>query len=877
MDTTNSIFIFKTMLQIYKYSGEYKMTAYYFMTHRQLLLCSVGLLSVVTMGAPTMAQTNPNGAPLPSLPAQAANANPASSGDAAGPRATTEILVTAQRRVERLSRVPISVVAFNALALQSKVITSEQDVGTIVPGLLVKNGQTANQLSYSMRGQTLDPFSGTSPAVLPYLNEVPYSPYNTATSFFDLDSLQVLKGPQGTLFGRNATGGAVLYTTTMPGNTLAGNLIVRGGQRGTFQAQGAIDLPIAKNVLAVRLAGDISKEKGFVHNRYTGNTVGDRDSQSGRATIVFTPTSDFKNTTLVQYDHFGGTEGQGNIYTYYTSANPAGQQFVNNGTTSILNTNGSKLTSTLDTVYNTFSGLLFNLDGNNIGDSNLTPGPAYGPGRFPGGVAGNAAYTRAHPFDIYLQFDLPHRSNNIFASNTSEYDANDSLRIKNIFSYNHTSTTLPTNLAGGPFGALWTYNNANNLSGISGNGGPGGQTFVATTYTEELQLQGKLLDDRLRYTVGGFYSNFNHSDTTPVHVGTEIDPHAGAAAAFGLPVDVDYSATAKDISKAIYAQLDYNITDKLKFTAGGRYTWESVSLRQNPGSIFIVTGATTAQNIQRRNLSDPSWTFNLQYQINNSNMVYIAQRGSFRAGNFNTVVLPLNDANFFRNENAKDIELGYKFSGRVGNLPTHFNIAAYQVTVTNAQHAIYAIVGGNPAGFTVNVPEAKTKGVEADGTIDLAPWLDVSATVAYTNAKYTKGLIDVSKLTGTAGSTIRVDSYPDTPLWSGTVGADLKFPTSEATGQVILHADVYAQKQTFFSSTEGSITPGTGIKGYEVVNMRLSWNNILSSKFSLAVYAKNLFDKFYYASGYALGAAGGYNTAYPGAPRTVAGELSVKF
>lgn len=853
------------------------MTSYQFMTQRQLLLCSVGLLSLASMSTSAFAQTNPKGAPLPASPEQATKADPASSGEDAGAAATTEILVTAQRRSERLSRVPVSVIAIDAQTLQSKVITSEQDVGTIVPGLLVKNGQTANQLSYSMRGQTLDPFSGTSPAVLPYLNEVPYSPYNTATSFFDLQSLQVLKGPQGTLFGRNATGGAVLYTTPMPGNIVAGNLIVRAGQRDTFQVQGAVDLPIVKDILAIRLAGDISKAKGFVVNRYTGNTLGDRDSQSGRATIVFNPASRLKNITLVQYDHFGGTEGQGNIYTYYTSPNGKGQQFVNNGITSVLNTNGSPLTSTLDTVYNVYSGLLFNLSGNNIGDSNLTPGPAYGPGRFPGGVAGNAAYTRAHPFDIYLQFDLPHRSNNFFVSNTTEFYASDSLKVKNIFSYNHTSTTLPTNLAGGPFGALWTYNNANNLSGISGNGGPGGQTFIATTYTEELQFQGSLLDNSLKYTVGGFYSHFVHSDTTPVHVGAEIDPKAGAAAAFGLPVDVDYSATAKDISRAVYAQFDYNITDKLKFTAGGRYTWESVSLRQNPGSIFIVLGVTTAQNVQHRDLSDPSWTFNLQYQINASNMVYVTQRGSFRSGNFNTVVLPLNDANFFGNENAKDVELGYKFSGRIGNLPARFNVAAYQITVKNAQHAIYAIVGGNPAGFTVNVPEQKTKGVEFDGYIGLTPWLDISATVAYTDARYTKGVVDVSKLTGTPGSKIRVDSYPDTPEWSGTVSADLTLPFPNAIGKVVLHGDVYAQKQTFFSSAEGSITPGTSLKGYEIVNMRLGWNNVMGSQFSAAVYVKNLFDKFYYASGYALGAAGGYNTAYPGAPRTIAGELSVKF
>ena len=849
----------------------------HFTTHRQLLLGGVALLSIVSLDTAAMAQTNTNAASLPAPPklAKSQTDNPPS--DVVGTETEADIVVTAQRRSERLSRVPVSAVAFSAETLQMKVITSEQDVGTIVPGLVVKNGQTANQLSYSMRGQTLDPFSGTSPAVLPYLNEVPYSPYNTATSFFDLQSLQVLKGPQGTLFGRNATGGAVLYTTPMPGDRVGGNLIVRAGQRGTFQMQGAVDLPIAKDLLAIRLAGDISKENGFIKNRFTGNTLGDRDSRSGRATIVFTPAPNFKNTTLVQYDHFAGTEGQGNIYTYYTSPNGSGQQFINNGITSVLNTNGSPLTSTLDTVYNTFSGLLFNLSGNNIGDSNLTPGPAYGPGRFPGGVAGNAAYTRANPYDIYLQFDLPHRSNNILLSNTTEFDAGDSLKIKNIASYNHTSTTLPTNLAGGPFGALWTYNNPNNPTGISGNGPPGGQTFIATTYTEELQLQGKLLDNRLRYTVGGFYSHFAHSDTTPVHVGAEIDPNAGSAAAFGLPADVDYSASAKDISKAIYAQLDFDITNRLKFTAGGRYTWESVSLRQNPGSIFIVLGLTTAQNVQRRNLSDPSWTFNLQYQLNNSNMLYIAQRGSFRSGNFNTVVLPLNDANFFANENAKDIEIGYKFSGRVANVPARLNVAAYQVTVKNAQHAIYAIVGGNPAGFTVNVPEQKTKGVEVDGSISVAPWLSLNATGAYTDAKYTKGVVNVSKLTGVPGSTIRVDSYPDTPKWSGTVGADVTFPVPDRIGDVVLHGDVYGQTHTFFSSAEGTITPGTRLKGYEVANMRLSWNNVLRSKFSVAVYAKNLFNKFYYASGYALGAAGGYNTAYPGAPRTVAGELSVRF
>ena len=114
------------------------------------------------------------------------------------------------------------------------------------------------------------------------------------------------------------------------------------------------------------------------------------------------------------------------------------------------------------------------------------------------------------------------------------------------------------------------------------------------------------------------------------------------------------------------------------------------------------------------------------------------------------------------------------------------------------------------------------------------------------------------------------DSYPDSPRFSGTFGADVTLPVGEQYGDVILHGEVYHQTGTYFSSNEGSITPGTRLPAYTTLNMRLSWNNIMRSKISAAIFAKNLTDEFYYASGYALGAAGGYNTGYPGEPRTIA-------
>jgi iron complex outermembrane receptor protein len=821
---------------------------------RLLLLTGASLAAGVTFAPAAFAQT---------------------AGDSAA--GTGEVVVTAQRKEEKLSRVPVSVVAFGADQLRSKVINSEQDLGTLVPGLVVKNGQTANQLSYSMRGQTLDPFSGTSPAVLTYLNEAPYNPYNSATSLFDLSSVQVLKGPQGTLFGRNATGGAVLYSTPTPGNVFSGNLIARGGQRGTAQIQGAVDLPLVKDKLSIRLAGDYTREDGFIRNINTGNTLGDKDNVSGRVTVLFRPTDKIKNTTVFQYSDFKGTEGAGNLRNYYTFPNESGQQFINTGITSTPNTTGTALTSTLDTVYNVFSGLLFNTAGNNLGDSNLTAGPAIAPGRWPGGVAGYAAWSHAHPYQTWLQFDTPHRGHTTFVSNTTEFAVSDGLKIKNLFSYMDSYSLVSGNLAGGPFGALWLFNNPNNLSGVSGNGGPGGQTFNSRQYSEELQIQGKLLDNKLGYTAGGFYSSLTHFDVIPVFVGSEINPSLGAAAAFGLPADIDYTSHTKDISKAIYAQVDYKVTDKLTAVLGGRYTWESVSLSQAPGSLFTVLGVTTVGALQHKNLSAPAWTFNLQYQIDSSNMVYFSQRGSFRSGNFNGTVNPLNNANYFGNETAHDFELGYKYSGRVGTAPVRFNAAIYEEIVKNAQHAVYAVIGGNPAGFTLNVPEARTKGVEVDTSVGLTRWLTLSATGAYTDGQYTKGKVDVSALTGVPGYSIQFNSYPDSPKWTGSVAADVTLPVSENIGKVILHGEVYSQSNSFFSSNNGSVTPGTELSGYTSVNMRLSWNNIMQSKISAGVYAKNLFNSLYYVSGFAMGAAGGYNTAYPGAPRTVAAELSVKF
>lgn len=754
--------------------------------------------------------------------------------------ATQDIVVTAQRREERLSKVPVAVVAFGSEALQNRNITSEQDIGTLVPGLQVKNGQNSNQLSYSMRGQSLDPFSGTSPAVLPYLNEAPYNPGNTATAFFDLGSIQVLKGPQGTLFGRNATGGAVLYTTPMPGDSFGGYVTVRGASRDYGQIQAAVDLPLSEGKAALRLAFDATRGNGYVTNINTGNTLGDKNSRSGRATLLLTPTDTLKNITIVQYDRVKGTEGVGGIYTYNSATNP---QFVSDGTNHIP---VSGLTNTLAAIY-----------GNN-------DGPA-APGFFPGGVEGYTRFTRANPYKVWLQYDLPHSAENVFVSNTTELEIGADTKLKNIFSYMNGKSNTPGNLAGGPFGSLWLFK----LAGINATGAPGGQTFRSKTFSEELQIQGSLLDDRLNYTAGVFYSNQKRFEIIPINIGADVVP--------GGIADISYAYRNRQESKAVFAQVSYKVTEALTATLGGRYTWENVGIRQAPGNVFGVDPNSPAAD-QSRKLSAPAWTASLQYQIDPNNMVYFNQRGSFRSGNLNGTVAPFTDpltgqpANFFKNEKVHDFELGYKFNGRIGGAPVQFNVAAYKIIVKDAQRALYALVGGAPAGFTVNVPQAETKGFEVDAFAGLTSWLDVGFNLAYTDAKYTKRTVPIPFV-----GSLQVDSYPDAPKWAGSANIEVKFPVPAEIGKISLRGDYYGQTGFFFSNTNGTSTPGTHLDGYWNVGARLNWKEIIGSQVSAAVFVRNLTDETYYISGYALGASNGVNTAYPGEPRTIGAEISVRF
>jgi len=239
----------------------------------------------------------------------AASATPADEGD----QDIREIVVTAQRRSQNLQSVPVAVTALDSEALQTHVIRDVEDVQFLVPSMRIRQETAVNGFSVAMRGISVsaDNFAFDSPVGV-YINEVFIARSNDfGAAFFDVQNVQVLRGPQGTFFGRNTPIGAVLIETTRPGSSYGGYVkatvggggygIGDGADRTFYQFEGAVDLPVSP-ILNVRLAGYYVNDDGWARSRFTGYKNHSKDDVGGRATFVLTPSDDFKATLILDHN-----------------------------------------------------------------------------------------------------------------------------------------------------------------------------------------------------------------------------------------------------------------------------------------------------------------------------------------------------------------------------------------------------------------------------------------------------------------------------------------------------------------------------------------------------------------------------------------------
>lgn len=242
-----------------------------------------------------------------------------------------EIIVTARRREENLQNVPISITELSTQQIHDNSITTLLDVQQLVPSLTVTTGNVGQRDSanVSIRGQGWGSFG--QPATAMYLNEVPIpTDYSNNLAggpglFFDLENVQVLKGPQGTLFGKNTMGGAILLQSARPTDDFGGRMSVGYGNYNDREVDGEINLPIIDDKLLARIAINGQWRDGFTNTSFMpgfphGIDLDNRDQQSMRGTLTFKPIDSVRSDTILTYQQYT-SHGSAD---FFSSFDPAG-------------------------------------------------------------------------------------------------------------------------------------------------------------------------------------------------------------------------------------------------------------------------------------------------------------------------------------------------------------------------------------------------------------------------------------------------------------------------------------------------------------------------------------------------------------------------
>ncbi|MBS0475320.1 MAG: TonB-dependent receptor, partial [Proteobacteria bacterium] len=661
---------------------------------------------------------------LPAV-AHAEAASPAE--EATATPAPGEIIVTANRRAERGQDVPIAITAISADRLQQQGISKAQDLAASVPSLVVgPNGQGSRESqSFTLRGQ------GTTfqaaPGVVVYLNEVPLitgvslSQQGGPGNFVDVENLQVLAGPQGTLFGRNTTGGAVLIVPKKPTNELGGWVKAEVGNYKRNNFEGAINLPIVDDKVLLRVSGAYHDRRGFTRDTTWNKWRDDEHWYSGRIGLLLKPTDKIENYTLVSIGN-SDTNGTGNVNTGFNIDALKSLNFCYEGPT-------IPYTIASCDVYR----------------------------------AATAQAQAAGPRSTQGDIDVFHKTNSWGVSNTTDLTVGDGLTLRNIVSYQKLRLRYRYD---GDGTVLQQYDNdpgvlpAPGQATLPGDGTPlayingtAGTEFDRDNlrqWTEELQLQGDLMDHKLTFAVGGFYFDMAPAGTQ----GTRSLVYCPAAFT-GLcsPSTLTYGTTSK--SKALYAQATLNLgvltpaLEAVRLTGGYRYTWDHLTGTAtnyhpnlaNPtlydcggnGNTGLTIGSALTQCTITGDLRTkaPSWLIGLDWKVTPALMAYGKISRGYKAGGFNPYSVNAGTETF-EPEIVTSYEIGLKSNFRLGTVPTMFNIAAYSLDYNKIQRASGDVnLSTFASGARTVSPDARIKGIEIEGSIRPFPGVELRGNFSY--------------------------------------------------------------------------------------------------------------------------------------------------
>ena len=775
---------------------------------------------------------------------------PAQGGDL---RLLEEVIVTARRQSENLQTVPVAVTVFSAEALQRNQINNLQDLRGRVPSLTIGgSGQQRHSESPTVRGQ--GGTFGASPGVVLYYGEVPLPadfPFNGQGGpgmFFDLSDLQVLKGPQGTLFGRNTTGGALLLQPTEPGNDYSASLAAQGSSYSGQDYEGVLNVPIVDDTLLMRASVKSTKRDGFTEDFTSGKDLDNDDYWTARLGITWTPTDKIENY-LQGYYTDSSNNGTGLVIQGYS------QEGLNVGLPLTISGATGIPVAQLGPLF----GALFGLppeavaDPNNLGCSllNAKTGStncgqdlvdeqqARGPRRIE---------TSLTPSEKIETGGLIYRFS---------YELNEAMTLRNIASYTIFQRTFNWD-ADGSTAQLQDLATPNGL-----------RAYDISQTTEELQLQGTALDENLEYVVGGYYQRIAPEGAQ----GQQI------VAFYLVQPAAQYEVTQE--SWAPYAQATYDLSglspslDGFNVTAGVRYTSDDVDG-------FSESGA--APHSQKLGYQEPTYTVGLDYHFGDHLLYGKVGRG-YKAGGFSTVaVTPENYT--YDPEYVDSYEIGQKSDFSIGNAPARLNTSLYYTDYSDMQRSGIDVNGTSIGSAIFTAGKASIYGAEVEAMVEPMEGFRLAANYSYMHGEYEEynlrydGASPLTDCTGSAvqqGGTAQLDCAPfqNAPDHQFSVTASYDLPLDPALG-LVNGSVTYAWTDNVYLSPYSlpAAEPGAWLESQGLLNASLTWSAIKGSNFDVMLFGTNLTDEDYRISNSNVWNLVYYRASIYGEPRILGVRLS---
>lgn len=756
------------------------------------------------------------------------------------PEPGNAIMVTARRREESLHETPIAISAFSAETLEHRQIVQTQDLERITPSLQFKpagqlSGNSAASVVFIRGIGQLDPTAAVDPGVGVYIDEVYVGRSVGGTlEFGDIASVEVLRGPQGTLFGRNTIGGAILVRTREPEiGEFSGRARVRAGSDNLYEGFAALNIPLA-DTAAARISGGYRKRDGYVVRAFDGLDLGNEDVMTLNAALLWEPTPTFDISLRADY----------------TKRDENGAPFTFAG----MNENAP-----VPAIVSVAAGC----PGATIPFAPIAPGdPRFGAPNVP--LTDDARC--ANDFQALGNFvnggtaDVISTSEVWGLSGTATLEASDSLTFKSITAYRSTESRGIRDADNTPFVIITTDVGAE-----------------STQFSQEVQLQ----YDRgiVSGILGAYYFDEDTDERATVPLAFPPSPPVISSLLAGGPGSRDLQFSDLETrSLAAFGEVSVEPIDGLELSGGLRYTEDRKTFTGTVLNLFPATlpdpdplptaaipegGRLFIYNRPFRDtFSALTGSTSVRYEFTDWLNAYVSYSRSFKSGGFNTrynapppgfVPVP------FQEETVNSYEVGAKMD--FGDF--RLNVAAFQADYTDIQLVFRQ--GVVPLLF--NAGEARIKGFEAEASYRPFGGLVLDAGISILDDQ----ILSITPVPGATATVAPGDDLPLTPSFQGNFSVGYEFPLGDRFALTPRFDGSYTSRVIFIT---GSV-PMIEQEGYFVGNASVQLG--IDDRWTLTAGVINVFDEEYLIQGNASLGTLGYAERIFARPRNWYVQASIEF